>query len=387
MKTKESDFYYGAALSQISEYSTLTTVSAVKGKAGLFRINKDKYLLIKYATTGEGVWEFFIQNSDLLDYLRHEFYVALVCGSSTICLLTEHDISELVNNRSSELQRISVSFEGRMQMTVKGSKGKLKYKIPHNAFPKNMLDVAIEIYNKWTSEIETQHEHFYFWPPLCHFRLYETNPVFKLIYSSEDRKIDIVDILKDEIDLDDSVDIGCTVFFSISSLSSEYYCWNEKILSDLENQINLLFVCSDYNIDIIRLTKLPKASRPVKPIKCEKEFIWKLEISRAPADCCYSNDFGELVDDDEFEYEEIVEETHLSMASAMDDSQTLSSLEKDPLYDIILEFVLHTKKASPSAIQRNFSIDYDRAEKIVNYMEVGGVVGPMLSNGKRIFLL
>ena len=51
--------------------------------------------------------------------------------------------------------------------------------------------------------------------------------------------------------------------------------------------------------------------------------------------------------------------------------------EADPLYDQAVAFVIQTRKASISAVQRRFKIGYNRAARLVEEMERTGVVGPM----------
>lgn len=51
--------------------------------------------------------------------------------------------------------------------------------------------------------------------------------------------------------------------------------------------------------------------------------------------------------------------------------------ETDALYDQAVEFVLQTRKASISAVQRRFKIGYNRAARLVEDMERAGVVGPL----------
>ncbi|WP_133126905.1 DNA translocase FtsK [Legionella nagasakiensis] len=51
--------------------------------------------------------------------------------------------------------------------------------------------------------------------------------------------------------------------------------------------------------------------------------------------------------------------------------------ESDPLYDQAVEFVIQTRKASISAVQRRFKIGYNRAARLVEDMERAGLIGPM----------
>ncbi len=64
-----------------------------------------------------------------------------------------------------------------------------------------------------------------------------------------------------------------------------------------------------------------------------------------------------------------------------------SDVERDPVYDDVLAFVMETRKVSASAIQRKFSLGYNRAARIVDMMEEAGVVSPMQANGKREILI
>ena len=60
--------------------------------------------------------------------------------------------------------------------------------------------------------------------------------------------------------------------------------------------------------------------------------------------------------------------------------------EKDPLYDQAVEFVIQTRKASISSVQRRFKIGYNRAARLVEEMERTGLVGP-LEGGVRDVLV
>ncbi|ASQ45403.1 FtsK/SpoIIIE family DNA translocase [Legionella clemsonensis] len=51
--------------------------------------------------------------------------------------------------------------------------------------------------------------------------------------------------------------------------------------------------------------------------------------------------------------------------------------EADPLYDQAVEFVIQTRKASISSVQRRFKIGYNRAARLVEEMERTGIVGPL----------
>lgn len=57
--------------------------------------------------------------------------------------------------------------------------------------------------------------------------------------------------------------------------------------------------------------------------------------------------------------------------------------EDDSLYDEAVAFVTETRKASISSVQRKLRIGYNRAARMIETMELTGVVSPMGSNGQR----
>ena len=57
--------------------------------------------------------------------------------------------------------------------------------------------------------------------------------------------------------------------------------------------------------------------------------------------------------------------------------------ESDPLYDEAVGFVLQTRKASISSVQRKLRIGYNRAARLIEQMEATGVVSEMGTNGNR----
>jgi S-DNA-T family DNA segregation ATPase FtsK/SpoIIIE len=57
--------------------------------------------------------------------------------------------------------------------------------------------------------------------------------------------------------------------------------------------------------------------------------------------------------------------------------------ELDPLYDEAVVFVLRTRRASISFVQRQFRIGYNRAARLVEAMEAAGLVSSMGINGQR----
>src|SRR5690625_4477741 len=61
--------------------------------------------------------------------------------------------------------------------------------------------------------------------------------------------------------------------------------------------------------------------------------------------------------------------------------------DTDPLYDQAVAFVLESRRASTSGVQRQLRIGYNRAARIIDQMEQEGLVSPMRPNGSREILV
>jgi DNA segregation ATPase FtsK/SpoIIIE, S-DNA-T family len=57
--------------------------------------------------------------------------------------------------------------------------------------------------------------------------------------------------------------------------------------------------------------------------------------------------------------------------------------ESDTLYDQAVELVIKTRRPSISLVQRHLRIGYNRAARLIEQMEIAGLVTPMGSNGNR----
>ncbi|MBL4782754.1 MAG: DNA translocase FtsK 4TM domain-containing protein [Porticoccaceae bacterium] len=61
--------------------------------------------------------------------------------------------------------------------------------------------------------------------------------------------------------------------------------------------------------------------------------------------------------------------------------------EADPLYDEAVDYVLSSRRASISSVQRKLRVGYNRAARLIEAMEAAGVVSGMNTNGSREVLV
>jgi len=94
-----------------------------------------------------------------------------------------------------------------------------------------------------------------------------------------------------------------------------------------------------------------------------------------------------LKGDAEPEYDESIlsapKEVNDALPSAFRDDAANDDPENDPLYDQAVEFVTRTRKASISSVQRQLRVGYNRAARMIETMEMAGVVTPAEENGRR----
>ncbi len=87
------------------------------------------------------------------------------------------------------------------------------------------------------------------------------------------------------------------------------------------------------------------------------------------------------------EYDESIlsapKEVNDALPSAFRDDAVNDDPENDPLYDQAVEFVTRTRKASISSVQRQLRVGYNRAARMIETMEMTGVVTAAEENGRR----
>ncbi|TCW80636.1 DNA translocase FtsK [Burkholderia sp. SRS-46] len=87
------------------------------------------------------------------------------------------------------------------------------------------------------------------------------------------------------------------------------------------------------------------------------------------------------------QYEEGILDGPTSEGAAQDLFGEAPDAEADPLYDEAVAFVVRTRRASISSVQRQLRIGYNRAARLVEQMEAAGLVSPMGINGSREVLV
>lgn len=112
------------------------------------------------------------------------------------------------------------------------------------------------------------------------------------------------------------------------------------------------------------------------PLRVHGAFVDDLEVHRI-ADDWRARGEPAYIDD--------ITQTKTDGFDAGFDEDDPATEDVDALYDQAVEFVLQTRKASVSAVQRRFKIGYNRAARLVEEMERTGLVGPMEGGFRDVF--
>jgi hypothetical protein len=264
MKIQDKDFYYGVVLTQIAEHPTFTSINKVTEKNGVYQINDVKRILIKYSTADDREWRFTFRKDDFEEINDYECYFVLVCSSYTICLLSSEDIGIILDTNTDSPQWISVNYPEGGQMRVKGSLGELPHAVAHSAFPKNLFEGAT-----------TKGQENFLWPPFSKLNFYRNPPT--LIFSSEDRKLDLADSLTGNVNFENKV----TIYFGLTTISHIWEAWTEANLEKVEEQIKYDIEFDGFDVEIERATDAICPYTKKQDIPCRNEFLWKLTISVA----------------------------------------------------------------------------------------------------------
>ncbi|MCA8296283.1 DNA translocase FtsK [Burkholderia sp. AU30198] len=114
------------------------------------------------------------------------------------------------------------------------------------------------------------------------------------------------------------------------------------------------------------------------PQRVHGAFVADEEVHRVVE---YLKQFGEP------QYEEGILDGPAADGATQDLFGEAPDAEADPLYDEAVAFVVRTRRASISSVQRQLRIGYNRAARLVEQMEAAGLVSPMGINGSREVLV
>lgn len=145
MKIQEKDKYHGAALTQIVEHPSFKALNKVDDKYGHYQVNHDRRIMAKYSKGEEPPWQFTFSADDI-QTIREDSerknckaFVCLTCGRTTVCMLDQKEITEVLDLLTATQQWIRVEVPKGGSIHVSGTRGNCTYAIAHSSFPNKVF--------------------------------------------------------------------------------------------------------------------------------------------------------------------------------------------------------------------------------------------------------
>ena len=144
MRIQEKHMFHGSALTQIVEHPSFKALNRASSHYGHYLVNTDTQILVKYRTAECSPWQ-FVFSPDEIHELRqahiskNDTFICLVCGSVTVCVLNEVESKTVLDMGEISSQSVTVEVQKGASCRVKGTGGKLRRAVPHNAFPARLF--------------------------------------------------------------------------------------------------------------------------------------------------------------------------------------------------------------------------------------------------------
>ena len=147
MALKEYEFYNGVVLNQLIRKGKPIDIDVFPTSGNnSFMINKKVGLYIKYSNKKISPWRYTFtrehqEEMKIMTELLDNIYLTLVCERDGIVCIEYSELKHVLDEHYEDIEWISVSRLKREQYSLKGSNGKLDFKIAHSDFPKKIFDL------------------------------------------------------------------------------------------------------------------------------------------------------------------------------------------------------------------------------------------------------
>lgn len=322
MRIQEQDIYFGCVFSQILDYAALTTIKKLEGQQGAYTINDESLLVIKYSRETGLQWKFTLSKSELAPFKEEDLlmpvFLVFVCSFQHICVVKRSDVMKLLGKGRAK-QTFVISLESKGYFYIRNRDLDLFSQIPVRAFPSLIFETFAEKDDRFA------------WPPLCMVNVYREKPI--KIYSSNDRRLDLSDLLMQNLS-DSEVRVS---YIGVSTNNPSWENWDETTKRKVVEHMVYMFEFEGVAVDIEPVTNEIDSW-------CTDEFIWKIAYWREP---------------------------HFSEALLVE----------------AREIVLHYQNASTAHLERHLGISYYQASCLMHELENEGIVSPIRSDGSRDMLI
>lgn len=143
---KDFEFYHGVVLTKVAQSDNNVTIRSYPSSSNCtYVVNDSIGLYIKHSSNRLSPWGFSFMkgHQDEIQEMANKLdkvFVALVCGSDGIACLSFEELKIVLDDNHEDIEWVRISRRPREKYAVKGSNGKLKFKIAHNHFPNRLFD-------------------------------------------------------------------------------------------------------------------------------------------------------------------------------------------------------------------------------------------------------
>ena len=147
MSIKEFEFFNGVVLNGlIRQGSSLKVDIFPSSSQNSFILNDKVGIYIKYSKKLTTPWRFtFLKEHQeefkVMSELCANSFLVLVCNKDGIVCIDNNTLKNILDENFKDIEWISASRLARESYTIKGSDGKLKFKINLNDFPKHINEI------------------------------------------------------------------------------------------------------------------------------------------------------------------------------------------------------------------------------------------------------
>jgi hypothetical protein len=148
----EFEFFHGAVIARMLHaiQHTMTVAAYSEFDNASYVINGNKGIYIKYSSKRLSPWRFSFQkrHHEVISEMKHqlgEMFVILVCHDDGAVVLTFEEFQQVVKIDGEASQWISAARNRRQMYLIKGSDGKLEFKIGKDEFAEKIFGLTAPI--------------------------------------------------------------------------------------------------------------------------------------------------------------------------------------------------------------------------------------------------
>lgn len=144
--SREFELFHGLALAKLIHFNKLISLHLYSSPSNSsYVLNDNIGLFIKYSTKRLSPWRFSFlkEHQDEIKKMKDELskvFILLVCSQDGVVCISFDELKKILNEEHENIEWISASRKRREQYVIKGTDGKLSFRIGPGDFPRKIFD-------------------------------------------------------------------------------------------------------------------------------------------------------------------------------------------------------------------------------------------------------